>query len=191
MNIGYARVSTEQQSYAHQIDALMRAGCEKEDIYTDKLSGSKASRPEYDLVMKMLRPGDVLHVTRLDRLSRSVQQLVNTGVELRDKGIGLRVLEQGIDTTTSEGRLMFHMLSAIAEFQRDLIVANTNDGLAAARARGRVGGRKALLKPRQVALVRQMYDEVGEDGKRRHTVAEIAAEFSVSRPTIYRYLAQD
>ena len=106
-----------------------------------KASGAKASRPKLDLVLQLLREGDTLKDTRLDRLSRSVLHLVTLGAELRERGIGLHVIEQGIDTATVEGRAMFGMLSVLAELQRELIVANTNDGLAAARARGRVGGR--------------------------------------------------
>ncbi|MFF4038386.1 recombinase family protein [Streptomyces sp. NPDC001816] len=110
-------------------------------MYVDVASGAKASRPKLDLVMQLLREGDTLKVTRLDRLSRSVLHLVTLGVELRERGIGLHVIEQGIDTATMEGRAMFGMLSVLAELQRELIVANTNDGLASARARGRVGRR--------------------------------------------------
>lgn len=134
MLFGYARVSTADQNPDHQIDALLRAGVDRADVYVDTASGAKASRPELDVVLKMLRKGDTLKVTRLDRLSRSVLHLVTLGAELRGRGIGLHVIEQGIDTDTMEGRAMFGMLSVLAELQRELIVANTNDGLAAARA---------------------------------------------------------
>lgn len=142
MLIGYARISTADQNPDHQIDALLRAGVNRDNIHVDTASGAKASRPKLDLVMQLLREGDTLKVTRLDRLSRSVLHLVTLGAELRERGIGLHVIEQGIDTSTMEGRAMFGMLSVLAELQRELIVANTNDGLASARARGRVGGRR-------------------------------------------------
>jgi DNA invertase Pin-like site-specific DNA recombinase len=115
--------------------------CGGANVHLDKASGAKASPPKLDLVLRLLREGDTLKVTRLDRLSRSVLHLVTLGAELRERKIGLHVIEQGIDTDTMEGRAMFGMLSVLAELQRGLIVANTMDGLAAARARGRVGGR--------------------------------------------------
>ncbi|WP_370468424.1 recombinase family protein [Streptacidiphilus sp. P02-A3a] len=130
------------------------------NIHLDTASGAAASRPELDLVPQLLRDGDGdgLKITRLDRLSRSVLHLVTLGAELRVRGIGPHVIEQGIDTATIEGRAMFGMLSVLAELQRELIVANTNDGLASARARGRVGGRRARLTPDRAALAQQLYD---------------------------------
>jgi DNA invertase Pin-like site-specific DNA recombinase len=131
---GYARVSTAD----HQIDTLRRAGVAHDDIYLDHASGAKASRPQLDNVLRLLlRDGDTLKITRLDRLGRSVLHLVTLGAELRERGVGLHVIEQGIDTTAAEGRAMFGMLSVLAELEHELIVANTRDGLAAARARGR------------------------------------------------------
>jgi hypothetical protein len=121
----------------HQVDALRRACVAEDDIYIDVASGAKAGRPKLDLICKLLRPGDTLVVTGLDRLGRSVVHLVTLGGERRERGVGLKVVEQGIDTATIEGRAMFAMLSVLAELQRELIVANTRDGLAAARARGR------------------------------------------------------
>ena len=182
MLIGYARVSTAGQSPDHQIDALVRAGVAREDIYVDQSSGAKASRPQLDLVLKVLRDGDQLVVTRLDRLGRSVQHLIGLGAELRDRGVGLKVLEQGIDTATAEGRAMFGMLSVLAELQRELIVANTRDGLAAARARGRTGGRPPRLTADQAAHAQQLYDAGG------HTVAQIAGLLGVPRTTVYGHL---
>ncbi len=180
--VGYARVSTAEQNPAHQTDALTRAGVAPSNIHTDVASGAKASRPQLDLVMRLLRDGDTLVITRLDRLGRSLLHLVTLGVQLRDHGIGLQVLEQGIDTSTAEGRAMFGMLSVLAELQRELIVANTRDGLTAARARGRVGGRKPRLTPEQAALAQQLYDA------RDKTVAQIAALFGVPRSTVYGHL---
>ncbi|MFG2072917.1 recombinase family protein [Nonomuraea maritima] len=188
MLIGYARVSTDDQNPDHQIDALTRAGVAAEDIHTDKISGSKSSRPQLDLVMKMLRAGDTLVVTRLDRLGRSMPHLVTLMEELRDRGVQLHVTEQGIDTRTPEGRLMYHLVGAFGQFQRELIVANTKDGLAAARARGRSGGRPKALRERQAQLAREMYEETGEDGKRKWTVQQIADELGVKRTTVYGYL---
>ncbi|MGH3686624.1 MAG: recombinase family protein [Pseudonocardiaceae bacterium] len=184
MLIGYARVSTAEQNPAHQVDALRRVGVEAEGIHVDVASGAKSSRPKLDLAMKLLRDGDTLVVTRLDRLGRSVVHLVVLGADLRDRGVGLRVLEQGIDTATAEGRAMFGMLSVLAELQRELIVANTRDGLAAARARGRHGGRRSKLTVDQVRTAQRLYDE-GE-----HTVAQIAAMFGVKRSTLYGHLDQ-
>lgn len=182
MLIGYARVSTPDQNPDHQIDALIRADVEVRDIHIDVASGAKSSRPKFDLVMQLLRPGDTLKVTRLDRLGRSLHHLVNLGVELQTRGIGLHVIEQGIDTTTPEGRAMFGMLSVLAEYQRELIVANTRDGLAAARARGRVGGRKPGLSPDQAEIAQQLYDA------RTKTVQQIADMFGVARTTVYGHL---
>jgi len=182
MLVGYARVSTVEQNPDHQIDALLRAGVTRDDIHVDHAGGAKASRPKLDLVLRVLRDGDVLVVTRLDRLGRSVLHLVTLGAQLRERGVGLQVVEQGINTGTAEGRAMFGMLSVLAELQRELIVANTRDGLAAARARGRRGGRPAKLSPDQVALAQRLYD-AGE-----HTVAQIAAMFTVPRSTVYGHL---
>jgi len=176
--IGYARVSTDGQNPDGQHDALVAAGCER--TYTDHASGKLARRPELDRALDFARPGDALVITKLDRLARSVE-LVS---ELGERGIDLIVLGQAIDTTTPAGRMMFHVLAAIAEFERDLISERTRDGLQAARARGRLGGRPRAMTARQIALAREMYD------RRDTTVAEIAATFRVSRPTIYRALSR-
>lgn len=186
MKIGYGRVSTQEQHPEAQEDALLKAGCDK--VFIDQASGKLASRPELDKAMLMLREGDSLVVTKLDRLGRSLKNLITLSEELKERGVALVVLDQGIDTSTPIGRMFYQILGAVAEFERELIVERTKDGLAAARARGRTGGRKKALGTRQAALARQMYDEVGEDGKRAHTVAGIAKELGVSRPTIYRYL---
>jgi DNA invertase Pin-like site-specific DNA recombinase len=185
MLVGYARVSTAGQSADHQVDALLRAGVARENIHVDVASGAKASRPEWDVVQhKVLRAGDTLVITRLDRLSRSVLHLITLGAELREREIELRVLEQGIDTSTVEGRAMFGMLSVLAELQRELILANTRDGLAAARARGRVGGRRPRLTPEQAALAQQLYDA------RDKSVQAIADLFGVPRSTVYGHLTR-
>ncbi len=182
MGIGDARVSTADQNPDHRVDALLREGVEQKNIHIDYASGAKASRPEFDVLLKRLREGDTLKVTRLDRLSRSVQHLINLGADLRERSIGLHVIEQGINTDTPEGRAMFGMLSVLAELQRELILANTMDGLAAARARGRVGGRRPRLTNEQATLAQELYD------KREKTVQEIADLFRVPRTTVYGHL---
>jgi DNA invertase Pin-like site-specific DNA recombinase len=189
MRIGYARVSTRDQHPETQYDALLAAGCEQGHIYIDKVSGKLARRPELDKALLVLREGDQLVVTKLDRLGRSLAHLIELSAELQRRGVALVVLDQGIDTSTAVGRMFFQILGAIAEFEHALMSERTMDGLAAARARGRTGGQKPKLGPRQIRLARQMYDETGDDGKRRYTVAEIAAEFGVTRPTIYRALS--
>lgn len=186
MRIGYGRVSTEDQVLDAQRDALAAAGCEQ--IFLDTASGKLARRPELDKALLVARSGDQLVVTKLDRLGRSLEHLIALSKDLEARGVDLMVLEQGIDTSTSVGRMFFQILGAIAEFERALISERTKAGLAAARARGRVGGRRRKLGPRQARLAQELYDEVGPDGRRVHTVAEIAAELGVSRPTIYRYL---
>lgn len=187
MKVGYARVSTRDQHPEAQQDALKAAGCD--EVLVDHASGKLASRPELDRALAMAsRPGDQLVVTKLDRLGRSLAHLMQIASGLAEHGVDLIVLDQGIDTSTAMGRMFFHVVGAFAEFERELISERTRDGLAAARARGRVGGGRPKLRPRAVEIARRMYDEVGEDGKQAHTVAEIAAVLGVSRPTIYRAL---
>lgn len=178
--IGYARVSTRDQNPDSQTDALNAANCEK--IFVEHASGTLARRPALDDALEYLRPGDTLVVTKLDRLGRSVRNLKDVAQGLQAREVGLRALSQGIDTTTPGGRLFFHMLAAIAEFEHDLIVERTQDGLAAARARGRVGGGRTKMTANKVAQARSMYDAGG------HTVQEIADTFGVARATIYRHL---
>jgi len=178
--IGYARVSTRDQHPEAQTDALSAAGCEK--VFIDHASGTLAKRTALEQALGYLRAGDTLVITKLDRLGRSVRNLKALADELQARQVGLRAVSQGIDTTTPGGRLFFHMLAAIAEFEHDLIVERTVDGLAAARARGRKGGPKFKMSPTRIAQARSMYD----DGK--HTVQQIADTFGVSRPTIYRHL---
>ena len=136
----------------------------------------------------MARSGDQLVITKLDRLGRSLEHLTALSRDLQARGVDLVVLDQGIDTSTAVGRMFFQILGAIAEFEHALMSERTRDGLEAARARGRTGGQKPKLTPRQARIAQAMYDETGEDGRRRYTVAQIAAEFGVTRPTIYRHL---
>lgn len=191
MRIGYARVSTRDQHPEAQHDALTAAGCDERHIYIDKASGKLARRPQLDQALAVLREGDQLVITKLDRLGRSLANLIEIAADLQRRGVHLVVLDQGIDTTTAVGRMFFQILGSIAEFEHALMSERTVDGLAAARARGRTGGQKPKLGPRQVELVRAMYEESGQDGKRRYTVAQIADEFGVSRPTVYRVLERD
>jgi DNA invertase Pin-like site-specific DNA recombinase len=179
--IGYARVSTRGQNDDSQVDDLKAYGVDK--LFIDHgVSGKHASRPELDKALAYMREGDVFVITRLSRAMRSLKDLLALAEDLRQRGIGLVVLKQQIDTTTPQGRLVFHLLGALDEFQRELIVEGTNEGLAAARARGRVGGRKPSLTPGQIDHARKLY----ADGK--HTVAQIASLLGVSRQTIYRAL---
>ncbi|MFV8279831.1 recombinase family protein [Mycobacteroides abscessus] len=189
MRIGYGRVSTTDQNPDAQHDALTAAGCDQ--IFLDTISGKLAARPELAKALLVAnRPGDQLVITKLDRLGRSLADLIALAADLQARGVDLIVLDQNIDTSTAIGRMFFHILGAIAEFEHSLIVERTRDGLAAARARGRTGGQKPKLGPRQIALARQMYDDTDARGKRRYTVAQIADEFGVTRPTIYRHLAR-
>lgn len=180
-SVGYARVSTREQNLDAQQDALDAAGCEK--VFIEHASGVLARRPALTDALDYLRDGDTLVVTKLDRLGRSVGNLKEIVEGLQRRGVALKALSQGIDTTTPGGRLFFHMLAAIAEFEHDLIVERTQDGLAAARARGRTGGGRFKMTPTKARQARAMYDE------QTYTVAQIADTFGVSRGTIYRHLS--
>jgi DNA invertase Pin-like site-specific DNA recombinase len=179
---GYARVSTREQSTDHQYDALLSAGIEPGNIFIEKISGKLSSRPKLDVLLDKLRKGDVVVVTRLRRLGRNHAHLLELVARFDELGVDFVVLEQGIDTSTPGGRLVFRLFAALAEYDRELIVEGTLDGLAAARSRGRVGGRRPKLTQRQLDQAQLMYDS-GE-----HTVEEIAATFNVARTTMYRQL---
>ncbi|NCD20093.1 MAG: recombinase family protein [Actinobacteria bacterium] len=178
--LGYARVSTTDQDASLQADALRAAGCYR--VFVDTISGALEHRPEFDKVIDQLRPGDTLVVWRLDRLGRSIRHLIDQLHALDERGVGFRSLQETIDTTSSGGRLVFHVFAALAEFERDLIRERTNAGLAAARARGRTGGRPSSLSPAQVKAARRMYEQ------QEMTVAQIGDVLGVSRTTIYRAL---
>lgn len=180
MKIGYARVSTADQHLRMQEDALKSAGCE--EIFSDVASGAKSQRPGLESALSYLREGDVLVVWKLDRLGRSIQHLIDTVNILQEKKIGFKSLQENIDTSTSGGKLIFHMFSALAEFERDLIRERTDAGLKAARARGKMGGRPPLLDTRQINRMVEMYNE------QKNTVAEICKIYSISRPSFYNYL---
>lgn len=179
--IGYARVSTIEQNPALQLDALQAAGCMR--VFTEEASGAAAERPELARALDHLRAGDTLVVWKLDRLGRSLRHLIDTVRGLEERGVGFRSLQEQVDTTTPGGRLVFHVFGALAEFERDLIRERTHAGLAAARARGRRGGRPSVMTAEKLSVARQMYDS------REHTVATIATTLGVSRATVYRSLA--
>jgi len=178
--IGYARVSTRDQNPEAQHAALRAAGCER--IFSDTASGKLAERPELAACLDYLRAGDTLVCTKLDRLGRSVKHLVDLVLRLGERRVDLTVTGQAIDTATPGGKLLFHVLAAIAEFERDLIRERTRDGLDAARAKGNNGGRRPGLTELQAAEARPMYNSL------EYTVTQIAGMFRVSRQTIYRHL---
>jgi DNA invertase Pin-like site-specific DNA recombinase len=184
--IGYGRVSTRDQNPDSQHDALTEAGCTK--LFVEKVSSKLDERPELEKALAYARAGDTFVITRLARAARNLRELIDLVDTLKARGIDLVVLKQGIDTTTPTGRLVFHVIGAIDEFTRELIVEATHEGLAAARARGRVGGRPAAMTELQIRQARAMYDERGPDDKRRFTVQQIADTFGVGRATIYRHL---
>jgi DNA invertase Pin-like site-specific DNA recombinase len=178
--LGYARVSTTEQDASLQHDALKAAGCLK--VFTDKASGSLDRRPQLDRLLDQLRPGDTIVVWRLDRLGRSLKHLIALIEDLAEKGVGFRSLTEGMDTTTSGGKLVFSIFGALAEFERSLIRERTMAGLAAARSRGRVGGRPPVMTPEKIKVARNLYQA------RELTVEEIAKTIGVSRKTVYRHL---
>lgn len=178
MKIGYARVSTEDQTLDAQIDALEAAGAER--IFKEKKTGKNRERIELELLLEQLRKGDVVIVTKYDRLARSLRDLIEIVEAIRERGAGFRSLGEDIDTTTPAGRLVFHVFGSIAEFERERIVERTKEGLAAARRRGRVGGRPPALNPDQRVAAKRMRDD------EKRSIAEIARVFDVSRQTIMR-----
>lgn len=180
MNLGYARVSTQDQNLELQLDALKAVGCVR--VFQDKASSVKADRPGLAEVLDHLRPGDTLVVWRLDRLGRSLKDLITLVAQLEQGGIGFKSLTESIDTTTPGGTLIFHVFGALAEFERSLIRERTQAGLTAARARGRQGGRPKKLDANQAALLYKLYDE------RERTVRDICRLLGISKPTLYDYL---
>lgn len=178
MIIGYARVSTDDQNLDAQTDALTAAGAER--IFADKISGSKRERPELAAMLDQLRPGDVVVVAKYDRLARSLRDLLDLVEAIKDRGAGFRSLAEDIDTTTPAGRLVFHVFASIAQFERERIAERTKEGLQAAKARGRIGGRPPALTAAQKAEVRRMRDD------EQRAISEIARLFKVSERTVRR-----
>jgi DNA invertase Pin-like site-specific DNA recombinase len=183
MHIGYARVSTKDQSLDLQVDALKKAGCEQ--VFREVASGARAAQPVLDDVLSRLREGDVLVIWKLDRLGRSLQHLVALAAELMERQVGLISLNDPVDTTSAQGRLVFNIFASLAEFERELIRERTQAGLAAARARGRVGGRPPGLS-RQAQAKAMAAETLYKEG--RLSVAEICEQLGISKPTLYAYL---
>jgi len=184
MLIGYARVSTQEQTLDLQKDALEKIGCIK--IFSDVVSGAKAERTGLHEALEYVREGDTLVVWRLDRLGRSLKHLIETITKLNNRKIGFKSITENIDTTTSGGKLVFHIFGALAEFERDMISERTNAGLQAARARGRLGGRpkaKTLDNPKKVAMAQSLYND------KNNTIDEICKTLNISRATLYRYIS--
>ncbi len=180
MQIGYARVSTADQNPELQLDALLNHGCEK--IFEEKASGAQRERPQLQAALDFARDGDTVVVWKLDRLARSLKQLIETVEHLEERQVGFRSLTENIDTTTSGGRLIFHIFGALAEFERSIIRERTTAGLVAARARGRVGGRPPALKEDDLAAARAMLAD------QNITTKEIAKRLGVSVSTLYKHL---
>lgn len=183
MRVGYARVSTKDQSVAMQIDALKAAGCER--IYEEVASGARTDRPVLEDLVAHLRAGDVLVIWKLDRLGRSLKHLVTLTNDLLARGVGLISLNDPVDTTTPQGRLVFNIFASLAEFERDLIRERTQSGLKAARTRGRVGGRpKGLSK--QARATAMAAETLYREGVL--SIQEICEQLGISKPTLYAYL---
>lgn len=183
MKIGYARVSTQDQNLEMQLDALGKAGCEK--IFQEKASGIKSDRPQLAAMQQVLREGDVIYIYKLDRLGRSLKHLLEMTSDFEKRGIGLVSINDHIDTTTAQGRLIFNIFASLAEFERDLIRERTKSGLEAARVRGRKGGRSRGLSKeaeKKAMLAQTLYNE------RKLGVNEIAADLEISKMTLYKYL---
>lgn len=178
MKVGYARVSTRDQSLNMQLDALRAAGCVR--IFQDVASGSVDSREGLNDALASMKPGEIFCCYKLDRVARSLRYLVEVISGLSARGVGFQSLTEAIDTSSAAGRFSMHVFAALGEFERELIISRTNSGLAAARARGRVGGRPNKLTEQQELIAHQLFNE------RQMTVDEIAKSFAVSRGTIYR-----
>jgi DNA invertase Pin-like site-specific DNA recombinase len=180
MLIGYARVSTQEQTLDLQTDALKKIGCSQ--LFTDTASGAQTERPGLENALSFLRAGDTLVVWRLDRLGRSLKHLIETVSQLQARGIGFRSITESIDTTTSGGKLIFHVFGALAEFERDIIRERTKAGLAAARARGRHGGRPRVIPAKKLAQLQALAADTST------AIPDILDTFKISRATYYRYL---
>jgi DNA invertase Pin-like site-specific DNA recombinase len=182
MLVGYARVSTTDQTLDLQRDGLTKAGCTR--IFTDTASGAQTERKGLTEALAYVRPGDILGVWKLDRLGRSLKDLITRITELNDRTIGFQSLTEQIDTTTSGGKLIFHIFGALAEFERDIIKERTTAGLEAARARGKRGGRPKALSPEKIKLARRLYADTNT------SVTEICKILGISRHTLQRYVKE-
>src|SRR3954447_3774792 len=186
MLIGYARVSTTEQDLDLQLDALRKAGCTDANIFTDKITGTNQERPGLSVALSHLRPGDILVVWRLDRLARSLTNLIELVNRLASQQIAFRSITENIDTSSATGQLVFHIFGALAEFERNLIRERTIAGLAAARARGKSGGRpKRSPKSSKVTMAKKLY------GDKSNTVEEICRILNISRATLFRYVKEN
>jgi len=183
MNIGYARVSTADQNLDLQNDALKAAGCEK--IYTDKMSGAKTDRPGLEKILGFIRKGDTLVVWKLDRLGRSLTHLIKVMSLLNERGVYFKSVQESLDTSTPGGKLIFHVFGALAEFERDIIRERTLAGLAAARSRGRIGGRPRSLSMEQVGMAKKLISDP------TIPIADICKTLGVSKATLYRYVGME
>lgn len=180
MLIGYARVSTQDQTLNLQQDALGKIGCSK--IFTDIISGATTDRKGLDEALEYVREGDTLVVWRLDRLGRSLKHLIETITHLNNRKIGFQSITENIDTTTSGGKLIFHIFGALAEFERDIIRERTKAGLLAARARGRFGGRPKALNTKKASIAQALYKD------KNNSITDICKTLNISRATLYRYI---
>lgn len=187
-SVGYARVSTTDQGPALQVDALKSVGCEK--MLVEQAAGATAERPELERAKDFLRRGDTLVVWRLDRLGRSLKDLVAIVNWLEERGAMFKSVTESIDTSTPGGKLVFHVFASLAEFERDLIKERTHAGLTAARSRGRKGGRPPAMSKKQALVARTMLKETDTEGHPKHSVSDVAAVMHVSRSTVYRALAR-
>jgi DNA invertase Pin-like site-specific DNA recombinase len=178
MLIGYARVSTMDQNLDLQIDALKLAGCEQ--LFTDKITGTKFERPQLSELKKILRAGDTIVVWKLDRMGRGLRDLINLMREFDEQKIGFKSLTEGIDTTTTTGKLIFHIFGALAEFERNLIIERTQAGLKAGRARGKIGGRPPKLSNDQKKVLKSMHRD------KTIPLTTILETFKISKPTMYK-----
>ena len=180
MNIGYARVSTLDQNLDLQIDALKKVDCER--IFQEKITGTKLERPQLQEAIDYARANDILVVWKLDRLGRSLKDLLAIINDLEKQQIGLKSLHENIDTTTPIGKLIFHIFASLAEFEKDIISERTNAGFTAARIRGRRGGRPKMLNEKQIEVLKKLYYD------RNTIVVDIAKIFKISKKTLYNYL---
>ena len=183
MLIGYARVSTNEQNLDLQRDALLKAGCSEKNIFTDKITGTKADRIGLAQALTHLRQGDTLVVWRLDRLGRSLKHLIETVTQLQEQQIAFQSITENINTSTATGQLVFHIFGSLAEFERNLIRERTLAGLEAARARGRLGGRPELeVSSTKVAIAKTLYAD------KTNAISDICKTLHISRATLYRYI---